>query len=81
MLDYNYSPDKAAISFPYEYLPYPKPGDKVKGVNRRGEPVGEVEVIKVEQRHAFDRTAVVTIACAKEFIHQIRSIERRKDDV
>ena len=81
VLNYNYSSEKAAISFPYEYLPYPKAGGKAVGVNRKGEPVAEVEIVKVDQRTNFDKTAVVTIACDKKYIHQIRSIERIKDDV
>jgi len=81
VLNYNYSSEKAAISFPYEYLPYPKVGERFMGVNRKGEPIAEVEIVKVDQRTNFDKTAVVTIACDKKYINQIRSIERIKDDV
>lgn len=81
VLDYNYSSEKAAISFPYEYLPYPKVGGRFMGVNRKGEPIVEIEIIKVNQKTNFDKTAVVTIACDKKYINQIRSIERIKDDV
>jgi len=51
------------------------------GVNRKGEPVAEVEIVKVNQKTNLDKTAVVTMVCDKEYIHQIRSIERIKDDV
>jgi NADPH-dependent 2,4-dienoyl-CoA reductase/sulfur reductase-like enzyme/Fe-S-cluster-containing hydrogenase component 2 len=81
VLNYNYSSKKATISFPYEYLPYPKVRGKAVGVNRKGEPVAEVEIVKVDKRANFDKTAIVTIACDKKYIHQIRSIERIKDDV
>jgi thioredoxin reductase/Fe-S-cluster-containing hydrogenase component 2 len=81
VINYQYSSDKATISFPYEYLPYPEVGEKIMGVNRKGEPVAEVEIVKVNQRTNFDKTAVVTIACDKEYIHQIRFIERRKKDI
>jgi len=81
VLNYNYSSQKAAISFPYEYLPYPKIGGKAVGVNRKGELVAEVEIVRVDQRTSFDKTAVVTIACDKNYINQIRSIERIKNDV
>ncbi len=81
VLNYNYSSEKAAISFPYEYLPYPKVGRRFMGVNRKGEPVAEVEIVKVNQKTNLDKTAVVTMVCDKEYIHQIRSIERIKDDV
>ena len=81
VLNYNYSSEKAAISFPYEYLPYPKVGGRFMGVNRKGEPIAEVEIVKVNQKTNFDKTAVVTIACDKKYINQIRSIERIKDHV
>jgi NADPH-dependent 2,4-dienoyl-CoA reductase/sulfur reductase-like enzyme/Fe-S-cluster-containing hydrogenase component 2 len=81
VLNYNYSSEKAAISFPYEYLPYPKVGGRFMGVGRKGESVAEVEIVKVDKRANFDKTAVITIVCDKEYIHQIRSIERIKDDV
>ncbi len=81
VLNYNYSSEKAVISFPYEYLPYPKVSGRFMGVNRKGEPIVEVEVVKVNQKTNFDKTAVVTIVCDKEYINQIRSIERIKDDV
>jgi len=80
VLNYKYSSEKAAISFPYEYLPYPKVGGRFMGVNRKGEPVAEVEIVKVDKRANFDKTAVITIACDKKYINQIRSIERIKDD-
>ena len=50
------------------------------GVNRKGETVAEVEIVKVEIRNSFDKTAVITIACDKEYIHHIRFIERIKKD-
>lgn len=81
VLDNNYYSDKAAISFPYEYLPYPRIGDRIMGVNRKGEPVTEVEIVKIDQKANFDKTAVVTVVYDKKYIHQIRSIERVKDDV
>ncbi len=80
VLNYNYSSEKAAISFPYEYSPYPKVGVRVMGVNRKGEPIAYVEIVKVNQKTNFDKTVVVTITCDKEYIHQIRSIERIKSD-
>jgi NADPH-dependent 2,4-dienoyl-CoA reductase/sulfur reductase-like enzyme/Fe-S-cluster-containing hydrogenase component 2 len=81
VLNYNYSSKKAVISFPYEYLPYPKIGEKAVGVNRKGEPVAEVEIVKLDKRANFDKTVVITIACDKKYINQIRSIERIKNDV
>ncbi|MBU4228456.1 FAD-dependent oxidoreductase, partial [bacterium] len=59
VLNFNYSSEKAAISFPHEYLPYPKVGGRLMGVNRKGEPIAEVEIVKVNQKTNLDKTAVV----------------------
>ena len=76
LLNYHYSDCKASVSFPYEYLPLPNPGETVMGVNRDGKPVAPVEIIKVDNRKRNDHTAIITVAVDKIFIHDIRSIKR-----
>ena len=76
LLNYNYSDNKASISFPYEYLPLPKSGETVMGVNRDGESVTQVEIIKVDNKKKNDLTAIITVTVEKRFINDIRSIER-----
>jgi Fe-S-cluster-containing hydrogenase component 2 len=76
LLNYNYSDNKASISFPYEYLPFPDPGETVMGINRDGEPVAPVEIIKVDNKKRNDHTAIITVAVDKIFINDIRSIEK-----
>ena len=80
VLDKTYSEDKGTVSFPYEYLPMPKAGDKVKGVNRAGEVVCDAEVVKVLNPKSLDRTPVVTIAVPKDQVEEVRSIKRRAAD-
>ncbi|MEW5817030.1 MAG: FAD-dependent oxidoreductase [Spirochaetota bacterium] len=77
LMDYTFSEDKASLSLPYEFLPYPKTGERVWGVNRRGEPVATAEVLRVQTREDFDKTAIVTIAFDKKYIHHVRSFTKR----
>lgn len=81
VIDKTYSETQATVAFPYEYLPLPVVGQKIKGVNRAGDPVCDGEVVKVLDIKAFDRTPVVTIAIPKEFADEVRSIERKEKAV
>nr|AGF93398.1 polyferredoxin [uncultured organism] len=72
-IDYNYSKTKAALSFPYEFIPYPEAGEKVEAVNRKGEKVIEAEVLRVEVE-GNENTAVITIEIPHQYIEEIRSI-------
>ena len=75
LLNYNYSDSKAAVSFPYEYLPLPEVGDILTGVNRKGEAVAPVEIVKVDKKARNDHTTIITASMSKEYVHHIRSIK------
>jgi Fe-S-cluster-containing hydrogenase component 2 len=75
VLDKHYTDARSAIAIPYELLPFPERGAKVKALNRRGEYVADAEVIRVVQTKKFDRTAVVTIAVDKKYVNDVRSIK------
>jgi Fe-S-cluster-containing hydrogenase component 2 len=77
-VDMTYGEGKATVSFPYEFLPLPKKGDIVCGVNRTGRTVCEAEVLRVQQPKSFDHTAVITIVVPKDLAMEIRSIKRLK---
>ena len=72
----DYAPGLAAVSFPYEFLPLPRRGQRVTAVDRAGQPVSEAEVLRVAMPAAYDHTAVVTIAVPAGLAHQVRSIRR-----
>lgn len=76
LLDYNYSYNEAAISFPYEYHPLPNEGEIVKAVDRKGNFVCKGKVIKVRNPKVNECTAVITIIFPKQYYKEIRSIER-----
>jgi Fe-S-cluster-containing hydrogenase component 2 len=75
-VDMTYSEDKAAVSFPYEFLPMPKKGDVVPGVNRAGEVVCDAQVLRVQQPQSFDHTAVITVAVPRALAMEVRSMKR-----
>lgn len=77
MVDVNYSPTEALISFPYEYVPFPQEGDTVNAVDRAGCPVAKGRVVKVRTAAVNDRTAVISLAVPKEFAHTVRSMQRQ----
>jgi Fe-S-cluster-containing hydrogenase component 2 len=74
MVDQTYSEAEGTVTMPYELLPVPVKGGKVKALDRRGEEVCEGEVIKVVQAKRNDRTVVVTVAVGKEYVQEVRSI-------
>ena len=67
---------KASITFPYEYRPLPVPGQKVTAVDRLGNEVCPALVQSVEQRPAFNRTALVTLVIPAEYRDQVRFLRR-----
>ena len=67
---------RATVSFPFEYLPLPKPGDPVEAVNRASEFVCGATVTKVANPPANDHTPVVTVEIPLEFADSVRSIKR-----
>ncbi len=75
-----YSEDQATVSFPYEYLPIPKRGDLVEGVNREGEVICEAEVLRVKNPKKYDHTAVITLVVPKHLAMEVRSMKRLKPE-
>ena len=74
-VDLTYADDRASVSFPYEFLPMPKKGEVVQGVDRAGEPVCAAEVLRVQQPQSFDLTAVITVAVPKDLAMVVRSMK------
>jgi len=80
LLNYNYNKEEAAISFPYEYYPFPNEGEMVKAINRKGNYVCEGKVIKVINSKINECTAVITIAFPKKYYKEVRSIKRIRSE-
>lgn len=76
VVDATYSDGKAAVSFPYEYLPLPKEGDELEAINRKGETVCKGKIIKVRSPKSYDHTPVITIIVPKKYVDEVRGIKR-----
>jgi Fe-S-cluster-containing hydrogenase component 2 len=62
---------KALISLPYEFLPAPKVGSKVKALDREGEVVGDAIVKRVIEK---GKTMTITIEARENLAMDIRNI-------
>jgi len=77
LVEQNYSATKAAVTFPYEFLPLPEKGEKVIALDRNGSKVSEGEVLRVTSIKKGDRTPLIKIAIPKKFANKVRHIIKR----
>lgn len=75
VVDGSKSKDTVEVKIPYEFLPLPKEGQIIKGLNREGSYLTDVKVIKILNPKSFDRTPVVTIEIDRKFLYEIRNIK------
>jgi Fe-S-cluster-containing hydrogenase component 2 len=75
VIEKNHSEHLSSVSMPYEFLPLPKRGDRVRGLNRKGEWVCDAQVESVVTSKKYDKTIVVTVTVEKKFCHVVRSIQ------
>lgn len=72
LVDEEYEEGYASITMPYEFLPLPKVGDKGYACNRKGEKIGEAEVISIKTTPIFDHTNLLTIKVPVEMSMKAR---------
>ena len=63
--------NKALVTLPYEFLPLPKEGEKVKALNREGKEICDAVVKKVRK----GRTPVITIELPSQYAMDARNIK------
>ena len=73
VIDAVYSEGEALIKIPYELIPLPEKGMMVKGLDRKGQYVCDVKVIRVWNSKLLDRTPIVSIAVPKKYIKVVRN--------
>lgn len=74
VVDGSYSEDEAVFKIPYEFIPLPKAGDIVKGINRAGEYITDVKILRVTNPKSFDKTPIVNCVVNKDFLYEFRNI-------
>lgn len=71
---------KGYLSIPYEFLPLPKKGETVQGLNREGKKICQAEVVRVKNSQKNDKTAVITIKILKKHLMKVRNIKVGEDN-
>jgi Fe-S-cluster-containing hydrogenase component 2 len=79
VLDGAYGEDEGTVTFPYEYLPLPEKDAVLPATDRQGRVVCSARVVAVESVARFNKTALVTVAVPKRWMHEVRLIQMRKD--
>lgn len=74
VIDYSYHKEYVKMTIPYEFFPLPEEGEWVKGLDRSGSEVVEVQVLSVKNSKHQDKTAVISIAVPKRIFKKIRNI-------
>lgn len=72
VIDETYSETQSLIKIPYEYLPVPKAGDSIRGYDRDGNYLDDVEVKKVQKFK--NSTYLISVVVDKEFEHDLRGV-------
>lgn len=75
VVDASYSKDEALFKIPYEFSPLPEIGQVVRGLNREGEYITDVKILKVSNPKSFDKTPIITCVVNKDFLYEFRNIE------
>ena len=76
IVDGSKSDETVEFRIPYEFLPLPEAGEMVTGLDRAGKPICRAKVIRVMNPAAFDRTPVVTLEVAREYLYDFRNFKR-----
>ena len=74
VVDGSFSEDEALFKIPYEFLPLPGVGDVVKGIDRAGEYLTDVRVVRVVNPKSFDKTPLIHVSVNKDYLYDFRNI-------
>lgn len=77
LINEDFAPGYATVTLPYEFLPYPKAGEKGMALDRSGTPVGEAEVVDLKIAPVMDGTALLTIKVPVELSMKARFYEAK----
>lgn len=78
LVNLHYDADRAEIAMPYEYLPVPQKGRRVRALDRGGAFVCEAEVTACLQFKGSDNTFLLKIAIPREYAGTVRAIDRKE---
>jgi len=75
VVDKTYSDDTSLVKLPFEYVPVPKAGERVRGLDRGGNELGSFEVIRVSSGGKKNMTYTVSVAVPHELAMEVRGIK------
>lgn len=75
IMDKAYSQNETMLKLPYEFVPLPSEGSEIDGVDREGNFVTKVKVLKVLNPKSFDKTPIVHITLPHEYALKVRNIK------
>ncbi|SHI82851.1 4Fe-4S binding domain-containing protein [Dethiosulfatibacter aminovorans DSM 17477] len=75
LVDGSKSEEYIHMSIPYEMLPVPQKDQMVRGLDREGNYLCDVRVVKVLESKSLDRTLVVTLEVPRDLLYKFRNIE------
>lgn len=75
VVDGSKSEETVQMKIPYEFLPLPREGDMVKGLDREGRYIADVKVLNILNPKSFDRTPVITIEINRKYLYDLRNIK------
>lgn len=74
IVDGSVSEDHVLFKIPYEFTPLPEKGQMVKGLDRSGAYLCDVEVTRVQNAKAMDRTPIIHVMVPREHLYAFRNI-------
>lgn len=72
LVDEEFDNQSASVTIPYEFLPYPKPGDTGIALGRDGKMICQAEVVNCRTSPAMDHTALLTMKVPKDMAMKAR---------
>lgn len=75
IVDGSKSENTVEVKIPYEFIPLPKEGQMVRALNREGQYITDVRVVKVLNPKSFDRTPIVSLELDRKFLYEFRNIK------
>ncbi|MGB9677088.1 MAG: 4Fe-4S binding protein [Candidatus Ratteibacteria bacterium] len=76
VLNYNFNEKEASLTIPYEFLPLPDKGEKIKCIDRNGKYVCNGKIVKVVPPKKNGMTGLVTFSFPKKYYNVVRSFRK-----
>jgi len=79
LVDGSKSEDFVHMTIPYEFLPLPEEGDIVDGLDRKGEFIEKVEVLKIINPKSYDRTPLIKVKVSRNNMYEFKNIRLEEE--